>query len=64
MGMEIGEIWNKLKEGILSVVEEICEKEQLPKKQNWMNSEILQDRQGPPGPFGPGPHYRKGLQQL
>ena len=40
-GMEIGEIWNKLKEGIATVAEEICGKEQLPKKQNWMNSEIL-----------------------
>src|SRR5437867_7019253 len=39
--MEIGDIWNKLKEGIATVAEEICEKEQLPKKQNWMNSEIL-----------------------
>ena len=40
-GMEIGEIWKKLKEGIATVAEEICGKEQLPKKQNWMNSEIL-----------------------
>src|SRR3989441_4078501 len=39
--MEIGEIWNQLKEGIATVAEEICGKEQLPKKQNWMNSEIL-----------------------
>ena len=39
--MEIGEIWNKLKEDIATVAEEICGKEQLPKKQNWMNSEIL-----------------------
>ena len=39
--MEIGKIWNKLKEGIASVAEEIYGKEQLPKKQNWMNLEIL-----------------------
>ena len=40
-GMEIGDIWNKLKEGIATVAVEICGKEQFPKKQNWMNSEIL-----------------------
>src|SRR2546425_7308156 len=39
--MKIGEIWNKLREGIATVAEEICGKEQLPKKQNWMNSQIL-----------------------
>src|SRR5437899_1780012 len=37
--MDIGEIWSKLKEGIATVAEKICGKEQLPKKQNWMNSE-------------------------
>src|SRR2546425_4076877 len=35
--MEIGEIWNQLKEGIATVAEEICQKEQLQKKQNWIN---------------------------
>ena len=39
--MEIDEIWKKLKDGIAIVAEEICGKEQLTKKQNWMNSEIL-----------------------
>src|SRR6267154_6065607 len=39
--MEIDEIWKNLKECIAEVAEEICRKEQLPKKQNWMNSEIL-----------------------
>src|SRR5437867_1875970 len=39
--MEIGDIWNKLKEGIATVAEDICRRKQLPKKQNWMNSEIL-----------------------
>ena len=39
--MEIDEIWKHLKEGIVVVAEEICGKEQQPKKQNWMNSEIL-----------------------
>jgi len=38
--MEIDEIWKKLKDGILIVAEEICGKEQLTKKQNWMNSEM------------------------
>src|SRR5206468_3172522 len=40
-GMEINEIWNKLKEGIESVAEEICGKDQRLKKQSWMNSDIL-----------------------
>ena len=40
MGMEIDEIWKKLKEGITILGEEICGKE-MSKKQNWMNSEIL-----------------------
>ena len=39
--MEIDEIWNKLKEGVEMVAEEICWKVQLPQKQKWMNSEIL-----------------------
>src|SRR6267154_5452569 len=43
--MEIDEIWKNLKEGIAEVAEEICGKEQLPKKQNWMNSEILHKMQ-------------------
>jgi len=38
---EIDEIWKKLSEGIGVVADEICGKEQLPMKQNWMNSEIL-----------------------
>jgi len=41
-GMEIDEMWNKLKEGIGIVAEAICGKEQVTKKQNWMNSDILQ----------------------
>ena len=40
--MEIDEILKNLKEGIVVVAGEICRKEQRPKKQNWMNSEILQ----------------------
>src|SRR5206468_2940859 len=40
-GMEINEIWNKLKEVIESVAEEICGKDQQLKKQSWMNSDIL-----------------------
>src|SRR2546425_10804240 len=39
--IEVDEIWKRLKEGIVTVAEEICEKEKQPKKQNWMNSEIL-----------------------
>src|SRR3989442_14689794 len=39
--MEVDEIWKKLKDGISTVAEEICGKEMQPKKQNWMNSEIL-----------------------
>jgi hypothetical protein len=39
--MEIGEIWNKMKECIETVAEEICGKEQMPKRQNWMNLKIL-----------------------
>ena len=39
--MEIDEIWKKLKEGVAIVAEEICGKEEMSKKQNWMNSEIL-----------------------
>src|SRR2546425_13083571 len=39
--MEVDEIWKRLKEGIVTVAEEICGKEKQPKKQNWMNSEIL-----------------------
>ena len=33
--------FEKVKDGIVTVAEEICGKEQLTKKQNWMNSEIL-----------------------
>ena len=40
-GMDIDEIWKKLSECIEVVTNEICGKEQLPRKQNWMNSEIL-----------------------
>src|SRR3989441_4222356 len=39
--MEVDEIWKRLKDGISTVAEEICGKEMQPKKQNWMNSEIL-----------------------
>src|SRR6059036_169034 len=39
--MEVDEIWKRLKDGISIVAEEICGKETQPKKQNWMNSEIL-----------------------
>src|SRR6266516_2682722 len=39
--MEIDELWKKLKEFIAIVAEEICGKEQMSKKQNWMNSEVL-----------------------
>ena len=41
MGVEIDETWKKLKEGIAIVAEEMCERERMSKKQNWMNSEIL-----------------------
>src|SRR5206468_4580031 len=40
--VEVDEIWRRLKEEIVTVAEEICGKEKQPKKQNWMNSEILQ----------------------
>ena len=40
-GTDIDEIWKKLSECIEVVADEICGKEQLPMKQNWMNSEIL-----------------------
>src|SRR5206468_11610229 len=39
--IEVDEIWKRLKEGIVTVAEEICEKEKQPKKENWMKSEIL-----------------------
>ena len=39
--MEVDDIWERLKDGISTVAEEICEKEMQPKKQDWMNSEIL-----------------------
>ena len=38
---EIEGIWNKLKERIEMVAEEICGKEQMMKKQNWMTPDIL-----------------------
>ena len=41
MGVEIDETWNKLKEDIAIVAEEMCERDRMSKKQNWMNSEIL-----------------------
>ena len=40
-GTNIDEIWKKLSECIEVVADEICGKEQLPRKQNWMTSEIL-----------------------
>ena len=40
MGVEIDETWNKLKEDI-AIVAEMCERDRMSKKQNWMNSEIL-----------------------
>jgi len=39
--IEIEEIWNKLKDGIETVAEEICGKDKFVKKQSWMTSEIL-----------------------
>src|SRR3989441_11469446 len=39
--MEVDEIWKMLKDSISTVAEEISGKEMQPKKQNWMNSEIL-----------------------
>src|SRR5437867_4071364 len=39
--MKVDEIWKRLKDGISTVAEEICGKEMQPKKQNWMNSEVL-----------------------
>ena len=41
MGVEIDETWNKLKEDIAIVAEEMCERDRMSKKQNWMNSEVL-----------------------
>ena len=41
MGVEIDETWNKLKEDIAIVAVEMCERDRMSKKQNWMNSEIL-----------------------
>src|SRR3989442_14307854 len=35
------QIWNKSKECVTDVASEICGKEQNKKKQNWMNSDIL-----------------------
>src|SRR6267154_1820097 len=40
-GMEIHEIWKKLKDDIVMVAEEICGKEQRSMRQSWMNSVIL-----------------------
>src|SRR5437867_13249544 len=42
--IEVDEIWKRLKEGIVTIAEEICEKEKQPKKQNWMNSEMMEER--------------------
>lgn len=39
--MEIEDVWKKITEGIEIVAEEICGKEKMSMKQNWMNSEIL-----------------------
>ncbi|HET6457666.1 MAG TPA: hypothetical protein VFG24_02160, partial [Nitrosopumilaceae archaeon] len=38
---DIDQIWDKLKESIGDIAEEICGKEQAQKKQKWMNSQIL-----------------------
>src|SRR6478735_3722092 len=38
---EIDEIWDKLKESIGDIADEICGKEDFQKKQNWMNANIL-----------------------
>ena len=38
---DIDSIWNKLKESIEKVAEEICGKEQKQKKHSWMNEVIL-----------------------
>src|SRR6187399_193607 len=38
---EIDQVWDTLKECIEEIAEEICEKEQHKKKQNWMTAEIL-----------------------
>ena len=35
-------MWNTLKKGIEIVAQEICGKDKQSKKQNWMNSEILE----------------------
>ena len=34
----LDEMWNKLKEGIEMVAQEICGKDKQSNKQNWMNS--------------------------
>jgi exonuclease III len=39
---DIEQIWNKLKECVTDIASEICGKEQNKKKQNWMNSNILE----------------------
>src|SRR5688572_9864764 len=38
---EIDAIWNKLRESIEWVADEICGKDQMTKKQNWMTADIL-----------------------
>ena len=38
---DINQIWDKIKESIGDVAEEICGREQVQKKQKWMNSHIL-----------------------
>src|SRR5688572_3471406 len=38
---EIDEIWNKLRESIEWVADEICGKDQMSKKQNWITEDIL-----------------------
>ena len=40
---EIDQIWDKLKECIGEVAEEICGREQIPKKQKWMNSHTVEN---------------------
>ena len=39
--VDVNGIWNKLKESIENVTEEICGKEQSQKKQNWISADIL-----------------------
>ena len=63
---EIEETWNKLKERIEMVAEEICGKEQIMKKQNWMTSDILakmEDRRKAKN-LGDAGRYKKLKQEI